>query len=105
MHIRFVEMQLGGLSRATFSKHSQLQAFIWLDFEFLATTIGNYLICSPACDFWAGVWERESWEAAALFPCFSLPTSASESAPQMLRLWSPIEGRAKMQLWVWRQLV
>lgn len=100
-HILFAEMQLGGLSRATFSKQLQVHlAWFWIS----SKTIWNSLICSPAYDFWAGAWQRESWEAAALFPCLSLPSSASRSAPQMLGCWSPIGGSAKTQLRVWRQL-
>jgi len=37
-----LEMQLGGLSRAMFSKLSQLQAFLWLDFG-IQNASNNYL--------------------------------------------------------------
>lgn len=67
-------MQLGGLSRATFSKLFQLQASPGLVswFEMLATTTGVPLNCRPVWNFGAGVWGGESLGAAALFHCLSL---------------------------------
>lgn len=57
--------------------------------EMLASTIWISLICSPVRNYWAGVWERKSSGAAALFPCLSLPTSASQRALRVRRWWSP----------------
>lgn len=84
-------MQLGGLSRATFSKHSQLQAFIWLDFEFLATTIWNALICSLARDFWAGVCLGELKSSSPL----SLPFPPHQCLHKCLDCGPPLKGVPK----------
>lgn len=65
-------MQLGGLSRATFSKLLQLQAspglVSWS--EMLATTTGVPLNCRLAWNFGAGVWGGESWGQQPYFVAF-----------------------------------